>query len=260
MSKSFIGWVGGKSALAQHIIPRIPKHHTYVEPFCGASWILFKKDEDMSHVEILNDINSELTTLYRVIKHHLLEFINHLKWLLVSRDQFDIFINTEPSTLTDIQRAVRFYYLVRTGYGARITNPTLSVGRSRPSNFNLLRIEEDLSAAHLRLARVYIENRDYKDLIPRMDSEDTFFYVDPPYFGCEGYYGKGIFSRDDFQLLRNTLSEIKGKFMVSLNDTTEVRETFKGFTIEQVPTRYSLNLKSSKIKKGGVTELLITNF
>jgi DNA adenine methylase len=258
IQKSFLSWVGGKSLLAPQIIPLIPKHHTYIEPFCGAAWILFKKEE--SKVEILNDINLDLVTLYRIVRFHLEEFVKHLKYLLVARDEFDRFINSDPATLTDIQRAVRFYYLVRTGYGARIKNPTFSIGAQRPSNFNLLRIEEDLSAAHLRLARVYIENKDYKELIPRFDSPESFFYVDPPYFGFENYYGDNIFSRTDFLTLKDILSSIQGKFMVSINDTPEIRSVFDGFTITEVKTRYSLNTKSDKMKKGGASELLIMNF
>jgi DNA adenine methylase len=257
MKKSFLSWVGGKHLLATKIIPKIPQHRTYIEPFCGASWVLFKKDE--SPVEIINDINSDLVNLYRVVQLHLAEFINHLKWLLIARDEFNRFINTEPTTLTDIQRAVRFYYLIRTGYGARVKNPTFSIGAQRPSNFNLLRIEEDLSAAHLRLCRVYIENMGYEKLIPRFDTPESFFYIDPPYFGYEDYYGSNIFQKSDFESLKEILSQVSGKFMMSINDVPEIRHLFKDFVIHEVTTKYSLNLKSPK-KKDGVNELLIMNY
>lgn len=217
MKKSFLSYLGGKSQLSKQIIPLIPPHHCYCEVFAGAAWVLFKKPE--STVEIINDINSDLTTLYLVVKLHLEEFIRHLKWLLVARDEFDRFISENPESLTDIQRAVRFYYLLRTGYGARITKPTMSISASRPSNFNLLRIEEDLSAAHLRLARVYVENRHYSYILEHYDRPDTFFYIDPPYWDCESYYGKGIFEKEDFLRLRDLLLNVKGKFLLSLKAT-----------------------------------------
>jgi DNA adenine methylase len=253
--KSFLSYLGGKSLLAHRIISLIPQHHCYCEPFCGAAWILFKKKE--SEVEILNDINSDLTTLFRVIKLHLEEFIRYLKWVLVSRDEFERLKLEEPKTLTDIQRAVRFYYLLRTGYSARIKTPTFSISTSRPSNFNLLRIEEDLSAAHLRLSRVYIENLPYLKVLERFDKPHTFFYIDPPYFGCEGYYGKGIFSSGDFRILCELLGQLKGKFILSLNDTPEIRQIFGGFEMRQAATSYSVNGASNKKK---VTELLFMNF
>lgn len=78
---SFISWVGGKSQLTAKIIPKMPKHSCYVEVFAGAAWLLFRKDE--SEVEIINDINTDLVTLYRVIKNHLDEFVRYLRWILV---------------------------------------------------------------------------------------------------------------------------------------------------------------------------------
>jgi len=82
--KSFLSYVGGKSLLAPKIIPRIPSHHCYCEVFAGAAWVLFRKEE--SPVEIINDINADLVTLYRVVKNHLDEFIRYLRWLLAASE------------------------------------------------------------------------------------------------------------------------------------------------------------------------------
>ena len=252
---SILNYMGGKSLLTRKIIPLVPPHECYCEVFAGAAWLLFRKEE--SKVEIINDINSDLVTLYRVIKLHLDEFIRYLRWLLVSRDEFTRFKKEAPEALTDIQRAVRFYYLLKNGYGGRLYKPSFSIAASKPSGFNLLRIEEDLSAAHLRLCRVYIENKPYEQIIPRYDRPGTFFYVDPPYFNCEGYYGPDIFSRDDFSRLASLLKAIQGKFIMSINDVPEIRALFKGFRIEEVSTTYSMPGAQAKKK---VTELLIMNY
>jgi DNA adenine methylase len=145
---------------------------------------------------------------------------------------------------------------MKNGYASRIENPAFSISTIRRSNFNLLRVEEELSAVHLRLARVYIENMSYEHLIPRFDKPDTFFYLDPPYYGCENYYGPEVFCRDDFKKLRDLLEGIKGKFIMSINDTSQIRVLFKGFYVERVKTIYS----SPKDIKKRVTELLIMNF
>jgi DNA adenine methylase len=253
--KSLISYLGGKSLLAKKIIPHIPDHKCYCEVFAGAAWLLFKKNP--SNVEILNDINSDLVTLYRVVKHHLDEFVRYFRWELVSRDEFERLKGERPETLTDIQRAARFYYLLRNGYASRITNPSFSVAGTGKPRFNLLRIEEELSAVHLRLSRVYIENIHYDQFIRRFDKIQTFFYIDPPYYGCENDYGKGIFKRDDFRLLRDILASIKGKFIMSINNTPEIRNIFKGFRIRKIQTTYTT---SGADKKKRIMELLIMNY
>jgi DNA adenine methylase len=109
--KSPLAWVGGKSKLTSTIIPLIPAHQCYVEVFAGAAWVLFRKEP--SKVEVINDINGDLITLYRVIQNHLEEFVRYFKWSLVSREEFDRLQRVDESTLTDIQRAARFYYWLK---------------------------------------------------------------------------------------------------------------------------------------------------
>lgn len=255
--KSFLAYMGGKSLLVNKIIPKIPQHQCYVEVFSGAAWLLFKKEENMSHVEVINDINRDLVTLYRVVKHHLEEFIRYFKWILVARDEFNRFKLEAPESLTDIQRSVRYYYLLKSGYASRIKNPSFSSETTSKPRLNLLRIEEELSAVHLRLSRVYIENRDYKDLIPKFDKPDTFFYLDPPYYGCEDYYGDNIYHRSDFEVLSDILANIQGKFIMSINNVPEIKKLYRQFKIEEVETTYSAGGANKKKK---VTELLVMNY
>lgn len=252
--KSPISWVGGKSQLTDQIIPLIPPHHCYVEVFAGAAWLLFRKPA--SKVEVINDINRDLTTMYKVMRHHRTAFVESFNEQLVARDQFDEFLATPAETLTDIQRAVRFYYLVRTAWGAKIDSPHFAIGTARPSRLNLSALDADIAAASNRLSRVAIENRPFDKVIQTLDKPDTFFYIDPPYWDCENVYGKGIFSKDDFTRLRDLLVGIKGKFILSINNVPQIRDLFAQFHIQEVNTRYSIN----KYANTKITELLIMNF
>ncbi len=252
--KSPLAWLGGKSRLADRIIERMPEHQGYVEVFAGAAWVLFKKPE--SKVEIINDLNRELVTLYRCVQHHLVELVAQFRWMLVARDEFDRFLRQPADTLTDIQRAARFFYLAKTSFGAKVAKPTFGGAVTAPPRLNLLRIEEDLSEAHLRLARVTVECKPYADILERYDRPGTLFYVDPPYWGCERDYGEGMFSREDFTRLEAILGRLKGRFILSLNDRPEVRATFANFQIEAVKTTYSVNAKGAQ----AAGEVLITNF
>lgn len=247
------GWMGGKYQLSKQIIEMLPEHQCYCEPFAGAAWVLFRKPP--STVEVINDINLELVTLYRVIQHHLEEFVRWFKWVLVSRAEFERFWKMNPGTLTDIQRAVRFFYLQKNAFGGRINKPTFGYSPTRHPRLNLLRIEQDLSDAHLRLAQVYVENLPFLEIIERYDRPDTLFYIDPPYWDCEDYYGDGIFGKADFQALADKLLGIDGKFLLSLNDTPEVRAIFSAFVIDPVTVTYSCGTGRSKAK-----EVLIRNY
>lgn len=252
--KGPIPWIGGKSLLAKPLIERFPEHHTYCEVFAGGAHVLFAKEP--SKVETINDINKDLVTLFRVLQNHLEEFCRMFKWCLISRDWWQDWESQLASGgLTDIQRAARFYYIQRLGFGGKVAGRTFGAGPQQGPRINLIRMEEDLSAIHLRLARVRIENLPFEAFITRNDHPETLFYLDPPYYGVENYYGKGIFSRDDFARLADQLAQIKGRFIVSLNDTPEVREIFKAFRIDPVTTRYSCSKGASKPAR----EVLISN-
>lgn len=151
MPKPFLPWVGGKRRLAPHILPLFPEHVCYVEPFCGAAALFFLKEP--SKVEVLNDVNGELVNLYRVVQRHLEEFVRQFKWALSSREIYRWMKITPSETLTDIQRAARFFYLQRLGFGGKVDGQTFGTATTSPPRLNLLRIEEDLSEAHLRLSR-----------------------------------------------------------------------------------------------------------
>jgi DNA adenine methylase len=95
-------------------------------------------------------------------------------------------------------------------FGAKVRNPTFGIAASAPPRLNLLRIEEDLSDAHLRLARVFIVCKPYAEVVKRFDKPGTLFCIDPPYWGNERDYGDGLFSREDFARLAGLLDGITG--------------------------------------------------
>lgn len=156
MSAPFIPWIGGKRRLAERLIRLFPPHGCYVEVFCGAAAVFFMRPQP-ADVEVINDVNGDLVNLYRVVKHHLEEFVRQFKWALSSREIFRWMQITPGETLTDIQRAARFYYLQSLAFGGKVQGQTFGTATTTPPGINLLRIEEALSAAHLRLANTYIE-------------------------------------------------------------------------------------------------------
>lgn len=252
-SLPIVPWIGGKRRLAKHILPLFPAHTCYVEPFCGAAALYFLKTP--SKTEVINDINGELVNLYRVVKHHLEEFVRQFKWALVSRQIYKWLRDTPEETLTDIQRAARFYYLQKQAFGGKVADQTFGTSTTSAPRFNLLRIEEELSMAHLRLSRTLIEHLDWHQCIERYDRPHTLFYCDPPYWGTEGY---GVdFPLENYTLMAELAKTINGKMIISVNDIPEMRQVFSGLNIQMVDISYNLKVtgKPSRNK-----ELIIRNF
>jgi DNA adenine methylase len=249
-----VPWIGGKRRLAQHILPLFPQHDCYVEAFCGAAALFFLKEP--AKVEVLNDVHGDLVRLYRVVQNHLEEFVRQFKWALASREMYGWLKDTPPDTLTDIQRAARFFYLQKLGFGGKVEGQTFGVATTAKARLNLLRLEEDLSLAHLRLHQVTIEHMDWAACVERYDRPHTLFYLDPPYYGTEGYsVGFGLEQYDRMaELLRN----MKGKALVSVNDIPEMRKAFKGLSMQRLSIKYSVGASGQGRDPKG--ELLIANF
>ena len=119
----------------------------------------------------------------------------------------------------------------------------------------LLRIEEKLSAAHLRLTHAYIENLDWEECIRRYDRSHTLFYLDPPYWQTEGY---GVdFPLRQYERMAEILSTIKGKAILSINDHPDMRAIFKRFPMQTVAMQYSVGDGGKAAKR---SELIITSW
>jgi len=140
-------------------------------------------------------------------------------------------------------------------FGGKVDGQSYGTATTSPPRLNLLRIEEDLSLAHLRLARVNIENLHWADCIKKYDRPSTFFYMDPPYWGTAGY---GVaFGLEQYELMAELMATIKGQAIVSVNDHPEMRRVFSGMKCKTVSIIYTVG--GSKAKKPA-KELIVRNF
>lgn len=249
-----IPWLGGKRRLAEKLFSMFPPHECYVEVFCGGGALYFLRNMP-AKTEVINDINGELVNLYRVVQHHLEEFVQCFKWSLTSRQMFKWQQSTRPETLTDIHRAARFFYLQQLAFSGKVDGQTFGTATTAPA-INLCRIEENLSAAHLRLAGTYVEKLSWQECTKRYDRAHTFFYMDPPYWETEGY---GVeFGFQEYVEMAEFMRTCKGKVMVSINDHPDIRQVFKDFNIMEVDIKYSVASIHGKPQTS--QELVITNY
>lgn len=249
-------YLGGKFRLSKRIISKIEQipHKIYAEPFVGMGGIFLRRTQ-IPKAEIINDINGELVNLYRIVQRYPEELCRSIEFRLAARQEFERLRKIPPETLTDIERAARFLYLQSVAFGGKVTDQAFGVSIDRPARFNFVKMRERIRNVAERLASVTIERQDFETFITRYDTKDTLFYLDPPYWGNETDYGTGVFTRADFERLKNVLTGIKGRFILSLNDTPQVKELFKNFTIEQTDVTYSI----SKTGCCNRSEVIISN-
>ena len=252
-------WLGGKRNLAKTITAILDKtqHRTYAEPFVGMGGVFLRRSM-RPRAEVVNDFGRDVSNLFRILQRHYPQFLEVLRFQLTTRAEFNRLVETNPETLTDLERAARFLYLQRTAFGGKVSGRNFGVSKDRPGRFNLSTLEPMLEDLHTRLSGVVIECLDYAEFIRRYDGADTLFYLDPPYWGCEKDYGKDMFGRDDFKQMAEQLGGIKGWFLMSINDVPEIRDIFSAFDQRQVATTYSVSKVTEG--RGQRAELLISNF
>lgn len=168
------------------------RHQAYAKPFVGMGGIFLRR-KMRPRAEVINDFGRDVSNLFRILQRHYPQFLEVLRFQLTTRAEFLRLAETNPNTLTDLERAARFLYLQRTAFGGKVSGRNFGVSRDRPGRFNLTTLEPMLEDLHSRLAGVVIECLDWSDFIPRYDAEGTLFYLDPPYWGCEDDYGKAMF-------------------------------------------------------------------
>jgi DNA adenine methylase len=241
------GYVGGKRNLASRLVALIDRtdHDGYAEPFVGMGGVFLRR-RSRPRVEVINDASGDVATFFRVLQEHYAYMIDMLRFRVASRAEFERLRAIPAERLTDLQRAVRFLYLQRLAFGGKVSGRGFGVDKSQGARFNVSKLEPLLADIHERLAGVTIEQLDFGAFITRYDRAGMLFYLDPPYWGCETDYGQDVFGRSDFSRLADVLGGIRGKFLLSINDTPGVREVFARFPMREVETTYTVAAGDAK--------------
>lgn len=292
-AKPFLKWAGGKTQLItdiEKVLPRefMTKKFTFVEPFVGSGAILFWILNNFPNVEkaVINDINSDLTNVYKVIASNPMELISILKNLQEEYHSIDLEVEnkreyyTQKRTLfntrsTDkVTQAALFIFLNRTCF-----NGLFRVNKSNGFNVPIGSYKkpmicdaDNIFAVSEVLQKVEILTGDYQQTLLYAE-KPALFYFDPPYKPLSKTSSFNTYSKDEFDdkeqiRLRdfcktlNTLdhhwilsnSDVKGKDM----DDNFFDDIYEDFNINRVFARRSINANADK--RGKLTELLITNY
>lgn len=258
--KTPISYYGGKQKLLPVIVPKIPEHTLYCEPFCGGAAIFFGKDP--SAVEVLNDTNSELINFYRIAQNRFVELNQMVSVTLHSRrlHKDAQIVYEHPHLFDEIKRAWAVWVLSTQSFAAMLDG-TFGFDKAKDTTTKKILNKRDSFSEHIaiRLQHAQIECADALYIIRSRDTPDSFFYIDPPYFNSDcGHYDG--YTKEDFELLLKTLSGIKGKFLLSSYPSDILTQYSKAndWQYQVYEQGVSVNSKSGYIKKKW--EVLTGNF
>lgn len=222
MSDCVFKYPGGKTQLFSWIADRIPQHRTWVDVFGGSGVVTANKKK--SKVEVYNDLDGDLVHFFLTLRdsqEELAEWLEqtpHCRELQLKYGK-EFYDDYRPEN--DIERAGRFFYLRYTQFAAKYTSISgYNGGKKRSAADSYQQGIDRLEQWQERFKHVQIEQLDFEDLIERYDSEQTFFYCDPPYMdeGDDLYSHDGGFEHGRFV---DTLVESDGKWMVSYTRVPE---------------------------------------
>lgn len=263
-TKPIMGWAGGKRRLAKYILPMIPPHRAYIEPFAGCFAIMLAKPE-RSRIEVINDTNEDLVRLFRCIKHHHDELIRELSMGIYSRAEFENYrIALQSRSLTEIQRSAIYLSSLlcsfggngaRVGWGCHTLSDTPVPPKRTPGSPQL---RDAIVALHERLVGVQIDCLPYGDCLRTYDKADAFFFCDPPYLGgAQGTYAS--WQPADIAGLRDRLMAIKGQWVVTLDGSPAARAPWEeaGCRITEVERANGIENRPGKGKAKRYREIIV---
>lgn len=256
--KTPITYYGGKITMLPHILPIIPEHSIYCEPFFGGGAVFWAKQP--AEVEIINDINNQVINFYRVLKTDFENLKQMIEATLHSRATYKtaMAMYQMPQFFTKLQQAWAFYVLTNQGFACQIGSWGFGKTKSKTRAFRNKKLQFNPDLAE-RLENVQLESNDAIKVIESRDTVNTFHYVDPPYIGtAQGHYSG--YTDQDFIALLNVLKNVKGKFLLSMYESDILDEYIErnSWSIKRINMPLSAN--NAKGKRKRKIEVLVSNY
>lgn len=213
--KTPLSYYGGKQKLLNLILPRIPVHTTYIEPFVGGGAVFWAKVA--SPKEVLNDTNAELINFYRVVQGEFAAIEAHVHATVHSRalHREAMLVYAHPGLFSEVRRAWAVWVLSSQSFSGLLNgNWRYEVNSNKIPTAIQRKKERFTESLAARMQHVALECADALTIIKKYDSKNAFFYCDPPYYNADAGHYKG-YTLEDFERLLLALAAIKGKFLLS---------------------------------------------
>jgi DNA adenine methylase len=238
-----------------------------VEVFGGAGWVLFGKER--SQVEIFNDIDSDVVNFFNVIKDQPEAFIKSFDLELVSREKFENLRNTPTDSLTEMEKAHRFYYLIMAAWGGELGSPRFQTSVSDRGHGNRLigalkNLRERIEPVHKRLQTVIIENLSWQECLERYDreydSQKVVMYLDPPYPNNNINYQHNMRQIKAHEELASRIGELRSRFLLTSYNLPEIKDLYnsEGLYVQEV--NFAAGMPTNGTDRSRNEEIIISNF
>ena len=257
-------YFGGKFTFVDELYQYFPNDFTHlIDLFAGS--LVVSLNYRRNCIKTANEINSEITNFFRVLRDNREELFQSLLLTPVSKQEYNNCWTNHPTN--NVENARRFYVRVRQsffGLGAQRKNKGWHMAKTH-GNCNG---GETLSKWRNSLPKLYevaeaiatnfqITNFSYEECISKCDYEGAFFYVDPPYpLECRASSNdyKYEFTNADHLALAASLHNIKGRAMISSYDCNLMNELYSDWN------KAKLTPKKNNIRSGSVQECIWFNY
>lgn len=241
-----IGRQGNKYPLLKKIIPLIPEHSTYVEPFTGSGVVWLNKEP--ADKSVLNDLDPQIKKIFTAIKNAPADVTKYKRF--DTHHEAQRFYDKTPTSPADKLQHLKIQQMGRFAGRPIYNNKVEEHGSwNLPPHI----IERSIPMVKELLKHTTVLNKDYVSVIKKYDSPNTFFFIDPPYKGTSADLGYAQANEFDYDILFNTLDNLKGMFLLTINDLPEFRKQYKNYRIKKVVALNKVDFTARK-------ELFIMNY
>lgn len=252
-------YFGGKFTYVDWLkkyMPNIESLPHFTEVFGGSAVVTLNLP--LAKVNTYNDINSEVVNFFKVLREDPDLLVMKLKLTPVSREEYDRCWQVED--VNQLERARRFYVRARQsffGLGAQRENKgwQMTCKKSEAKGGDIVskwnNSMEKLYQVAEKLRHVQIEHEDFRTLMPKMDFEGQFFYLDPPYpIECRNSTNDYCheFTEQDHRDLAEIAHKCKAKIMISGYDCPLMRELYGDWTCIKFPKK-SNGIRTKKVQE-----------
>ncbi|MGH1394205.1 MAG: DNA adenine methylase [Trichormus sp.] len=267
MIKSPLRYPGGKSKAINQIVEYLPESFAeFREPFIGGGSVFIYLKQKFPDLKFwINDLNQELFLFWKIAQSDISRLVQEVHQIKDKYTDgkllFTELTSVDVNTLSDLERAVRFFVLNRITFSGTVESGGFSQ-EAFHKRFTYSSIERLENLEVILTKDIKITNLDYSELL-NAEGKNVFLFLDPPYFSAtkSKLYGKDgdLHTSFDHQRFTQILQQCQHQWLITYDDSPQIRENFQYANIYEWELQYGMNnYKQGRAAKG--KELFINNY